>query len=91
MTNDDMKFPKEIFLVWDGNSDSDEPAFVETKTFMTQGYGGRERLLFSPYIHQCGSIEDGVSFVHNHDGSWVIRFSDLEEMYQMARRVRGIK
>lgn len=39
----------------------------------------------------CGSITDGVAFAHGTEGSWVMRFNDLQRVYRAACKARKMK
>lgn len=50
-------------------------------------------LSFSPLIHRCGGITNGVRFA-NHEvgkfrGGWIVDFNDLERMYLAAKAYRA--
>lgn len=50
-------------------------------------------LSFSPLVHRCGGITNGVRFA-NHQagkfrGGWIVDFGDLERMYLAAKAYRS--
>ena len=51
-------------------------------------------LVARPGIASCGQIEDGIAFWHaanrrgDEEGSWLIRYADLERLYMAARAFR---
>lgn len=50
----------------------------------TAGYGSGEVLMFDPRRTTCGGIKDGVALAHGGECGWVISFSDLKDMYELA-------
>ena len=38
--------------------------------------------------HKCGGIEDGVAFRWPDEGWWLIPFTDIERLYNMAKTYR---
>lgn len=57
--------------------------------FTVQGYSYLDNLWFRPGSHRCGSINDGVAFAHDNDGEWILSFTDLEKMYELAKAARA--
>lgn len=47
------------------------------------------QMMFNPGPSKCGSIKNGVALCDEY-GWWVIPFSELQEMYDKAREVRGL-
>ena len=57
----------------------------------TQGYSDDDKLTVNPGICRCGNIKDGVGFVHDDGGGWVLSFTDLQRIYIAALRTRKVK
>lgn len=56
--------------------------------FKSAGYSDEGKLSFWPGPTTCGEITDGVILEHDRDGGWVVAFSDLEAMYEAAKKER---
>ena len=65
-------------------------AIAGDKIFDTAGYDNPDIIRFHPGPTSCGDIKDGVSLEHGTEGSWVLAFKDLETMYKLAAKARGL-
>lgn len=51
--------------------------------------GHSEPLYFSPNVHRCGDVKDGVAFNFGDHGAWVVPMDELREMVRLAEEVRA--
>ena len=58
--------------------------------FYTAGYGMPEIIRFHPGPTRCGDVKDGIILENNGEGPWVLAFKDLETMYKLAAKARGL-
>ena len=61
---------------------------AEREEYEVKTVGLSKRLYFHPGPSRCGNVTDGVSFELGREGSFVIPFRELRNMYIVAERIR---
>ena len=56
--------------------------------YKTAGYSDDDKLTVDVGRAKCGEITDGIGFVHDRDGGWVLSFEDLEQIYLLNKSYR---
>lgn len=64
------------------------PFYKDYETNQVEVAGHGQALYFSPGVHRCGRVKDGVAFEFGNDGSWVVPLDELREMVRMAEEFR---
>ena len=65
-----------------------EKTSEEYEEYEIKTAGLSKRFYFDPGPYECGDIMDGVSFELGREGSFVIPFRELRDMYIVAERAR---